>query len=119
MEFGQCAAVEFSKAYQWQYFNSTRYDSFFMRINCIEEGKAILIDPLTVLCLNCKKFMRLKWVNNIQRYILHLACHFDSESAELMKCLQRAMNDGFQESLQQQYSVREYSSEVIEKLRKR
>ena len=100
-------------------FQLDKIQQFFMSINCIEEGKAILIDPLTVLCLNCKKFVRLKGVNNIQRYVLHLACHFDSESAELMKRLQRAINDGFQESLQQQYSVREYSSELIEKLRTR
>ena len=100
-------------------FKFDKIRQFFKSINCIVDGKTILVDPLTVLCLNCKKFVRLKGVNNIQRYVLHLACHFDSESAELMKRLQRAINDGFQESLQQQYSVREYSSELIEKLRTR
>ena len=50
-------------------FQLDKIQQFFMSINCIEEGKAILIDPLTVLCLNCKKFVRLKIMTNGRYYI--------------------------------------------------
>ena len=66
-------------------------------------------------------FLRLKRPNDIERYVLHLASHFDPDSSELMKFLQSGLKNGFQESSINQFSTRfpQISSDVLGKIRER
>ena len=102
-------------------FQFDKIRQFLATNGCTIDGKAVLVDPLTVFCLKCKKFLRLKRPNDIERYVLHLASHFDPDSSELMKFLQSGLKNGFQESSINQFSTRfpQISSDVLGKIRER